>query len=67
MPPPTSTPSTRSSADRETGSGTGRKVPDEGAAVFVQYRGRVDLSRGFQFPLTANVAPRFETGDERYT
>jgi Protein of unknown function (DUF3237) len=25
----------------------------------------VDLSHGFQFPLTAYVAPRFETGDER--
>jgi hypothetical protein len=40
---------------------------DDDAAIFVQYQGRVDLSRGFQFPLTAYVAPRFETGDERYT
>jgi hypothetical protein len=32
----------------------------------VQYQGRVDLSRGFQFLLTAYVALRFETGDERY-
>ena len=39
---------------------------DDGAVIFVQYQGRVDLSRGFQFPLTAYVAPRFETGDERY-
>jgi hypothetical protein len=39
---------------------------DDGAAIFVQYQGRVDLSQGFQFPLTAYVPPRFETGDERY-
>jgi|SRR5215831_5044134 len=39
---------------------------DDGAAVFVQYQGRVDFSQGFQFPLTVYVAPRFETGDERY-
>jgi len=38
---------------------------DDGATIFVQYQGRVDLSQGFQFPLTACVAPRFETGDER--
>ena len=38
----------------------------DGATIFVQYQGRVDLSQGFQFPLTAYVAPRFETGDERY-
>ena len=39
---------------------------DDGAVIFVQYNGRMDLSRGFQFPMTAYVAPRFETGDERY-
>jgi hypothetical protein len=39
---------------------------DDGAAIFVQYQGRIDLAQGFQFPLTAYVAPRFETGDERY-
>jgi hypothetical protein len=39
---------------------------DDGATIFVQYQGRVDLSQGFQFPLNAYVAPRFETGDERY-
>jgi Protein of unknown function (DUF3237) len=39
---------------------------DDGAAIFVQYQGRGDLSRGLQLPLTVYVAPRFETGDERY-
>jgi len=39
---------------------------DDGAVIFVQYNGRMDLSRGMQFPMTAYVAPRFETGDERY-
>ena len=39
---------------------------DDGAVIFVQYNGRMDLSQGFQFPMTAYVAPRFETGDERY-
>lgn len=39
---------------------------DDGAAVFVQYNGRMDFTRGLQFPITAYVAPRFETGDERY-
>ena len=39
---------------------------DDGAVIFVQYNGRMDLSKGFQFPMTAYVAPRFETGDERY-
>jgi hypothetical protein len=39
---------------------------DDGAVIFVQYQGRVDLSRGLQLPLTVYVAPRFETGDERY-
>ena len=39
---------------------------DDGARIFVQYNGRLDASRGWQFPMTAYVAPRFETGDERY-
>jgi Protein of unknown function (DUF3237) len=39
---------------------------DDGAVIFVQYNGRLDTSRGWQFPMTAYVAPRFETGDERY-
>jgi Protein of unknown function (DUF3237) len=38
----------------------------DGAIVFVQYNGRLDFTRGLQFPITAYVAPRFETGDERY-
>lgn len=37
---------------------------DDGATVLVQYTGRLDASRGF--PATVYVAPRFETGDERY-
>ena len=37
------------------------------ATIFVQYQGRLwTFHQGFQFPLTAYVAPRFETGDERY-
>ena len=39
---------------------------DDGAVIFVQYNGRMNLSQGFQFPMTAYVAPLFETGDERY-
>jgi Protein of unknown function (DUF3237) len=39
---------------------------DDGAVIFVQYNGRMDTSRGLQFPMTAYVAPVFETGDERY-
>ena len=39
---------------------------DDGAIIFVQYNGRLDASQGLQFPMTAYVAPRFETGDERY-
>ena len=39
---------------------------DDGARIFVQYNGRLDVSRGWQFPMTAYVAPRFETGDKRY-
>jgi Protein of unknown function (DUF3237) len=38
---------------------------DDGALIYVQYNGRTDVSQG---PGTAPiyVAPRFETGDERY-
>jgi hypothetical protein len=36
----------------------------DGALVFIQYDGRVDLSRGPGPPIF--IAPRFETGDERY-
>lgn len=36
----------------------------DGAAVLVQYHGRVDLSTG-SAPIY--IAPRFETADERYT
>ena len=39
---------------------------DDGATVFVQYNGRMDFTNGFRFPITAYVAPRFETSDERY-
>lgn len=39
---------------------------DDGAVIFVQYNGRLDASQGLQFPMTIYVAPRFETGDERY-
>jgi|SRR5215471_2341237 len=39
---------------------------DDDAVIFVQYDGRLDASQGLQFPMTAYVAPRFETGDERY-
>lgn len=37
---------------------------DDGALVFVQYHGRVDVSSGEPGP--AYSTPRFETGDERY-
>ena len=37
---------------------------DDGATVFVQYTGRLDVSRGY--PMTVYVTPRFETSDERY-
>ena len=37
---------------------------DDGALVFIQYVGRTDLSGGPGAPVY--VAPRFETGDERY-
>jgi Protein of unknown function (DUF3237) len=39
---------------------------DDGVSIFVQYNGRLDVSRGLQLPMTVYVAPRFETGDERY-
>lgn len=39
---------------------------DDGAGILVQYNGRLDASRGFHLPMTVYVAPRFETGDERY-
>jgi len=35
---------------------------DDGAAVFVQYTGRIDMAAR-----TVYAAPLFETGDERYT
>ena len=38
---------------------------DDGAVVFVQYPGRSDTSEGFGSQPNY-VAPRFETGDERY-
>ena len=37
---------------------------DDGALVFLQYHGRVDLADGADAPLYAT--PRFETGDPRY-
>ena len=37
---------------------------DDGALVFLQYHGRVDLSGGADASLFST--PRFETGDERY-
>jgi Protein of unknown function (DUF3237) len=39
---------------------------DDGALIYVQYHGRLDGSHGLKPPLTCYVAPRFETGDERY-
>jgi len=39
---------------------------DDGAIIFVRYNGRMDVSQGLRFPMTAYVAPVFETGDERY-
>lgn len=39
---------------------------DDGGIIFVQYYGRSDVSRGLELPATIYVAPRFETGDERY-
>ncbi|WP_433508154.1 DUF3237 domain-containing protein [Pseudonocardia halophobica] len=40
---------------------------DDGVVIFVHYNGRVDVTNGLDPPLTLYVAPRFETGDERYT
>ena len=39
---------------------------DDDASIFVQCNGRLDGSRGWQFPMAVYVAPRFETGNERY-
>jgi hypothetical protein len=38
---------------------------DDGALVFVSYRGRIDLSAGPD-AATSYAAPIFDTGDERY-
>lgn len=38
----------------------------DGAIIFGHYHGRVDFSDGTDLPKTVYVAPRFETGDERY-
>ena len=38
----------------------------DGAFVLTQYHGRLDASDGMGLPKTIYVAPRFETGDERY-
>ena len=38
---------------------------DDGALVFVSYRGRIDLSGGPD-AATSYAAPLFDTGDERY-
>ena len=37
---------------------------DDGALVFVHYRGRRDFSQGMDAPIY--TAPMFETGDDRY-
>lgn len=39
---------------------------DDGATIFTHYYGRLDASQGPQLPMTIYVAPRFETGDQRY-
>ena len=41
---------------------------DDGAIIFMQCNGKSpsDSSQGVQLPATIYVAPRFETGDERY-
>jgi hypothetical protein len=41
---------------------------DDGAIIYVQYSGKIaaDWSQGVQLPATTYVAPRFETGDQRY-
>jgi hypothetical protein len=38
---------------------------DDGATVYLTYGGRIDLSNGPD-GATVYIAPRFETGDERY-
>ena len=38
---------------------------DDGAVVFAQYNGRMDISAGLGAK-PVYVAPRFETGDPRY-
>ena len=38
---------------------------DDGAPIFVSYRGRIDLSAGPD-AATSYAAPLFDTGDERY-
>ena len=37
---------------------------DDGALVFIQYQGRVDASQNGRAPVY--IAPRFDTGDDRY-
>ena len=37
---------------------------EDGALVFIQYQGRVDATQNGRAPVY--IAPRFETGDERY-
>ncbi len=41
---------------------------DDGALIFIQYNGRVDLTDGIQAGMTKPLysTPRFETGDPRY-
>jgi hypothetical protein len=39
---------------------------DDGAIIFMEYRGRADTSQSLDLPLTIYVAPLFETADERY-
>lgn len=39
---------------------------DDGAVILGQYYGRADVTNGMEPPVTIYVAPRFETGDERY-
>jgi hypothetical protein len=36
---------------------------DDGAVIFVQYNGKVSINTD---PIRMRIAPRFETGDERY-
>ena len=40
---------------------------DDGALIFAQYNGRCDFSGGLQAPGPVYNAPRFETGDPRYS